>query len=106
MECSGKVEYLLFRGDPTGYHAVQIAIHLANCLLLSWLTTRITRKWQVGLVAALLYAPLPLASMAIYWPSVHDPLAGVFYLLGLILWLDYVESRAAGSKAYSPLRLF
>ena len=87
-----KLEYLLFRGDPTGYHLVQVLFHLINCLLLYWLVTRIARKWQIGLGAAVLYASLPLASMAIYWPSVHDPLAGVFYLLSICLWLDYLES--------------
>jgi hypothetical protein len=87
-----KAEYLLFGGEPIGYHVVQVALHLANCWLLYLLVARVTRRSRVGLVAALLYATLPLSSMSVYWTSVHDPLAGVFYLLTILLWLGYVWS--------------
>jgi len=87
-----KIEYLLFGGEPLGYHVVQVALHLANGWLLYLLVARVTRRPRVGLVAALIYATLPLSSMSVYWTSVHDPLAGVFYLLTIIWWLDYVRS--------------
>lgn len=87
-----KIEYLLFRGEPLGYHIVQVALHLTNCWLLYLLVKRITHRTRVGFVAALLYATLPLGSMSVYWTSVHDPLAGVFYLLAIILWLDFLQS--------------
>lgn len=87
-----KIEYLLFRGEPFGYHIVQTGLHLINCWLLYLLVKRLTRRTRVGLVAALLYATLPLSSMSVYWTSVHDPLAGVFYLLTIILWLDFLQS--------------
>lgn len=87
-----KIAYSFFRGEPLGYHLVQVALHLADCLLLYGLVARVTMKWRLGFVAALFYATLPLSSMAVYWPSVHDPLAGVFYLLTLWLWIDYLES--------------
>jgi hypothetical protein len=89
-----KVEYLLFGGEPIGYHVVQVALHLANGWLLYLLVARVTRRARVGLVAALIYATLSLSSMSVYWTSVHDPLAGVFYLMTILLWLDYVRSGA------------
>lgn len=89
-----KLEYLIFGGDPVGYHVVQVLFHLANSILLFGIVKHITRKWHIGLVAALVYAPLPLASMAVYWPSVHDPLAGVFWLLAILFWIGYLESGA------------
>ncbi|MBI4789478.1 MAG: hypothetical protein HY782_20805 [Chloroflexi bacterium] len=97
-----KIEYLIFRGDPVWYHLVQVVIHLVISVLLYGLVARVTKKWRVGLVAALLYAPLSLTSMAIYWPSVHDPLAGVFYLLSILLWMDHLESgsRLKGGLAF------
>jgi hypothetical protein len=98
-----KIAYILFRGEPLGYHLVQVAFHLANSLLLYALATRITRRWRIGLVAALIYGTWLMHSMAVYWPAVHDPLAGVFYLLTLWLWLDHLESgsRLKAALAYA-----
>jgi hypothetical protein len=87
-----KIEYLLFHGEASGYHFVQVVLHLTNCLLLYWLVFRTTNKWQVGFCSALIFATLSLHSMSVYWPAVHDPLAGVFYLLTILLWLGFVES--------------
>ncbi len=87
-----KAEYLLFGSEATAYHIVQVALHLAICWLLYGLVVRVTRRPRVGLVAAFIYATLPLSSMSVYWTSVHDPLAGVFYLATLLLWMDYVAS--------------
>lgn len=87
-----KIGYLLFRGDPVGYHFVQLALHAVACLLLFALVRRITHNLRVGLVAGLTYAVLPLASMAVYWPSVHDPLTACFSLLTFWFWMDYLES--------------
>lgn len=100
-----KVEYLLFRGEPFGYHFVQVTFHVVNCLLLYWLVTRATQKWRIGLVAALVFATFSLSSMAIYWTSVHDPLVGVLYLLTIVLWMGYVESgsRVKFALAFATL---
>jgi hypothetical protein len=90
-----KIEYILFGGDPVGYHFVQLVLHLIACLLLFALVRRITYNFRIGLVAGLTFAVLPLASMAVYWPSVHDPLTACFSLFTIWLWMDYLES---GSK--------
>jgi hypothetical protein len=93
-----KVEYVLFGANFPLYHLVQIIYHAINCVLLYWLVIRLTRRWRAALVAALVYAVLPLTSMAVYWAAVHDPLAGVFCLLALLAWLDYLHSG-------SPIKL-
>jgi hypothetical protein len=96
-----KITYTLFGGQPLGYHLVQVVLHLANCLLLYRLVARVTRQ-RIGLVAALLYGTFVAHSMAVYWPSVHDPLASVFYLLAILFWLDYLQtgSRLGGALTY------
>jgi hypothetical protein len=86
------LEYLIFRAEPFFYHVVQVSYHLLNSLLVMVLTARVTRRQSVGLIAALLYATFPLSSMSIYWTSVHDPLAIVFYLSSIWFWMDYCES--------------
>lgn len=87
-----KIEYSIFKGEPFGYHAVQVTFHLVNCLLLYWLVAYVTKRRRIGLGAALIYATLPLSSMSVYWTPVHDPLASIFYLATILLWLSYIES--------------
>lgn len=87
-----KLEYLLWGGNAKYYHGVQIGLHIINSLWLSALVTRLVRRPRVGLLAGLLYGTWSLASMAVYWPAVHDPLAGVFALTAIWLWLNYLES--------------
>jgi hypothetical protein len=93
------IGYALFRTVPTGYHFVQILLHLVNTLLLFGLTTRVTRRWRVGLLAALMYVTLPAQSLAVYWPGVADPLATLFFLLAIWGWLDYLEIGGRGRFA-------
>ena len=92
-------EYLLFHGDPTGYHLVQILFHLANCTLLYAIVTKVTHKPRVGLLAALIYAALPIYSVAIMWLAVTDALATLFCLLTIWLWLGYLEK--GGRRRYA-----
>lgn len=87
--------YQLFHVAPAGYHLVQVLWHVANSLWLYALTTRITQRWRIGLLAALLYIALPAYNLAVYWPGVADPLAAFFFLAAMWFWLDYLESGGA-----------
>ncbi len=91
------VGYAMFRGDPTGYHLMQLGLHIANAILLFGLTKRVARRWQLALVAALIYVALPAMSLAVFWVGVADPLVGFFYLLAIKFWLDYL---ASGRRAW------
>ena len=96
------VVYVLMGRDPFGYHLAQVIIHLANCVLLYMLVTRVTRKWRLAFLAALVYVTLPIYTLAVNWPGVADPLVSLFYLLAIWFWLDYLES---GKKLYYALTL-
>lgn len=87
-----KITHTLFAGDPTGYHLLQVLYHCANALLLYWVVVLSGLKRRVGLVSALLYGTWALSSMAVYWPSVHDPVASVFYLLAIGWWMGYLQA--------------
>lgn len=84
--------YALFGNVPLGYHIVQLLLHCANSLLLLELVAHLSRKWRVGLVAALIYATLSIISLAVYWPTVADPLLAFFCLSALRLWIHYLET--------------
>jgi len=85
------IQYALYGGDPRGYHAVQLLLHCANALLLFGLVAHLTRKWRTGLVAALIYVTWSVISLAVYWPTVADPLLALFCLLALAFWIRYLE---------------
>lgn len=85
------LEYQFFGGNSSGYHIVNVAIHIANCSLLYGLVTRITHKWWIGFVAALAFLSLPSIAIDVFWPGVADPQLSLFFLAALWFWLVYLE---------------
>lgn len=86
------VGYSLFRSDATGYHAIGLLVHLANCFMLLVLVVRVTAKYRLGLLASLMYATLPIYSLAILWISdVSEPLAAFFYIGTVFFWLSFLQ---------------
>ena len=98
--------------DPTGYHVVNLAIHLAAALLLLGIVRRTLRRcaadWPetgrdaVAFLAALLWAVHPLQTEAVtYVVQRAESLMGLFYLLtlyGFIRLTDPDISGAANSR--------
>ena len=99
------IQYALYGGDPRGYHLVQLLLHCANSLLLFGLVAHLTRKWRVGLVAALIYVTWSMISLAVYWPTVADPLLALFCLLALSFWIRFLETGGCRSAALAYVTL-
>jgi hypothetical protein len=90
-EIQWHIQYLLWGGDALPYHAIQNLIHLLNCLLLYALVARLSRNWRAGFISALIYGVLPTYTLSVFWLASADPLATMFYLLTIWLWVDYLE---------------
>jgi len=97
------LNYHFHRLDVWGYHLVNLAIHIANAVLVWWLVmlTMSTpvmrsqpvnrRKMSMALFAALLFVSHPLATQSVtYIVQRLASLATLFYLLSLAL---YVKGR-------------
>ncbi|MCX7840272.1 MAG: hypothetical protein N2559_12595 [Anaerolineae bacterium] len=84
------IAFQFFGSDARGHHLVQLGLHILNACLLFDLTRVLTQRWRVALIAALIYATLAVDSLAVAWVGVADPLAGVFYLLALRFWFNYL----------------
>lgn len=94
-----------------GYHVVNIGIHLANALLLSWLTLLLCRapllrnrpeaseaRW-IALLAGLLFVAHPLQTQAVtYIVQRLESLAAGFYLLCVALYLTARLQKLAGKS--------
>lgn len=87
-------QYTLFHFNPDGFLLSQMAFHAANGVLLFFVVAQLGRRPRVAFVAALVYAVLPAYSLAVFWHAVVDPLSAFFYLLTILLWTRYQESKS------------
>ncbi len=85
-------EYFFWGSNAEGYHWVYMFVHLANSLLIFAIVNRISKNWQLGLISAILFAGFYPGSIAVFGIAVHDPLATLFYLLTVLVWLYYLAT--------------
>ncbi len=85
------IEYQLFGSNPSGYHIVGVVVHSLNCILLSLLVGRATKKWWVGWMAGLALLSLPLIDITVFWPATADVLLTTFYLGTMCMWLVFLQ---------------
>ena len=84
------LEHKLWGFDPTGYHIVNVLLHLANTLLLWHLVRRllVPGAWVVAAV----FAVHPLHVESVAWVIERkDVLSGLFYLAAVLTWMRFVE---------------
>ena len=89
------LEHKLWGLQPAGYHAVNIFLHLLNCLLL-W---RLLRRLQVpgALLIAAVFAAHPLHVESVAWIIERkDVLSALCYLGAVLAWLRLVEVERVG----------
>jgi len=92
-----RAEYQLWGLNPAGYHAVNVAIHCINALLL-WLILRrlsIPGAWLASAIFAL--HPVQVESAA--WITERkNTLMLLFSLLSILCWVKFVFDNQAGRK--------
>lgn len=90
-----RLEYAWWGNNPVPYHARNLVFHFANCLWLFAIVERVTRQHFTAFAAALIFATLPTAAIAVFWPGVVDPMETFFYLASLWFWLAHLQSEHA-----------
>ena len=94
------LEHKLWGFAPTGYHIVNVLLHLANTLLLWHLLLRLTVP-SAWLVAAV-FAVHPLHVESVAWVIERkDVLSGLFYLTAALTWMRFVEQPNPRSYVWS-----
>jgi len=87
------LEYKLFQKNPTGYHLTNLLLHIINIILLFYLISLISNNKTVINLTTALFALHPVQTEAVNWVGARaDLLLGVFSLLAIILFIDYIKT--------------
>jgi tetratricopeptide (TPR) repeat protein len=101
---SHMLDVQVFGLEPAGHHAVNLALHVFNVLLLYWLLAATTSQWWPSALVAALFAVHPLNVQTVAWVSERKSLLSTaFWLLALLVHVGY--RRQPGRKKYFLLLL-
>ncbi|HUO05052.1 MAG TPA: tetratricopeptide repeat protein [Candidatus Binataceae bacterium] len=93
------LNFHLFGLNPIGWHAAMLALHLLVVVLVFRLASILTRSPFTGLLAAALFAWMPVHAEAVVWPAaVATPLSAAFELAAFEF---YLRSRGGGANNHS-----
>jgi protein O-mannosyl-transferase len=99
-----RVEYALWGLNPTGYHWVNLLLHIANALLVWAVLARlkVPGSWLAGAIFAL--HPVQVESVA--WITERkNVLMGFFFLLTLLAWISFVDEKTKRQWLFYGLAL-
>lgn len=102
------LEHQLAGHAPFIYHAVNIALHMANTLLVLALCGELLREKRAALLCALLFALHPMHVESVAWVAERkDVLYAFFYLAGLLAYLKAKKKDKfpAGALVFFALSL-
>ncbi len=87
------IEYHFFKLNPFPYHLTNLIFHLLNIVLVYILIFRLSRKYLVAILVGLFFALHPTRVESVAWITERkDVLFAFFYLLGLIQYLQFLDS--------------
>jgi protein O-mannosyl-transferase len=85
------IDWLIFKGNAAGHHAMSLLFHIINGVLVYYLTTLVLKDKLKALLCALIFCFHPLQVETVAWVSAKNNLVySVFFLLGLIKYSKYI----------------
>ena len=98
----------LFGDAPVAYHALNLALHTLNAIMVFFLVLRLSssdRRWP-ALFAALVFVIHPVHAESVSWiAGITDPLVTLFLLGSFLVYLDH-ESKPHPARLTISLLLF
>jgi tetratricopeptide (TPR) repeat protein len=87
-----RIEHAVWGLDPTGYHWVNLLMHVGNALLVWLVLARL--KVPGAWLAAAIFALHPVQVESVAWITERkNVLMGFFFLLTLLAWVAFVNGR-------------
>jgi len=88
------VNYVLWGLNSFGYHLTSLIFHIATAIAFYFLALKLLKSKTGAIFAALFFALHPLRVEAVSWVSAGAyPIAGLFYVLCIIAYKNYTQSR-------------
>src|SRR6187549_2618519 len=101
------IEYQFFGLNETGYHVINLLLHLLNVVLVFYVINLLVNNPTVALVAALLFGIHPLHVESVAWAAeLKDLLYTFFFLASYIFYLKYLTSPQKKLYVLSLLLFF
>jgi tetratricopeptide (TPR) repeat protein len=92
-----RINYALFGLNPTGWHALSIALQIIVVVQVYWLGRRLLRSDGAAAFAAALFAVHPVHIESVAWISGStDPMLAVFMLASTLAFLRYLDEIGSG----------
>lgn len=99
--------YRFFGLDAMAFHAFSLVLHLVNIMLVFLLTKRLRTSIAVSIGVSLLFALNPLQVEPVAWVSATSTLLfTMFYLLSIIVYIDYSRNKSQTKVYFISLGLF
>ncbi|MGE5279745.1 MAG: tetratricopeptide repeat protein [Deltaproteobacteria bacterium] len=101
------LDYRVHGLRPGGYHATNLFVHLANCLLVFGLALLLGGRVGVACLTALLFGIHPLHAEAVAWVSGRKDVLYAFFFFGALLcYVRYLKSGGDRRCYYAALVFF
>jgi len=95
---SYQLDYMIGGINPSVYHFHNLALHLVNSLLITWLLATMTHKRWIALFLGLVFALHPLNTEAVVWASARKDLLSIAWLLASVL--SYISYRRTSQRCH------
>jgi tetratricopeptide (TPR) repeat protein len=87
-----RIEHALWDLNPSGYHWVNLLLHVANALLVWQVLARLNVPG--GWLAGVIFALHPVQAESVAWITERkNVLMGFFFLLTLLAWTAFIDDR-------------
>jgi len=97
---SHMLDVQLFGLEPSGHHAVSLALHVLNAALLAVVLARLTGAWWRSLTVAALFALHPLRVESVAWVAERkDVLSALFFVVALECYRRWAARPTPGRYA-------
>jgi len=84
------LDYIVWKGNPFGYHLTNLLLHISITGLVFWFLHLLSKNLLVPLVGSLLFGLHPLHVESVAWITERKDLnSTIFFVLALILYLFY-----------------
>ena len=92
VDFSFRLDSILWKLNPIGYHITNILFHIFNCFLIYYLVKLIYQKsTSIPLLSALFFAVFPNHSTSVIWISGRtDIICCFFYLISILTFFVYL----------------